>query len=154
MERDMYLYAKKFMMTDWQNQEKQQEEFANNPLLADLKEAGIKPQLRTISIEAGYWWKVNHIHQWFVLNVQSGQDDCGTYHVDREQLEELKEDCQKVLLVPSLAQELLPTQEGFFFGGTEYDDNYMNGLRQTIEIVDECLKYPAAGWDFEYRSSW
>lgn len=150
---DMFLYAKKYIHWDWDNQKKQQEEFANNPLLADLKEAGIKPQLRYLTIEAGYWRKANHIHQWFVNNVQSGNDDCGSYYVGRDQLVELKENCQKVLLVPSLAEGLLPTQEGFFFGGTAYDDYYMAVLRDTVEIVDQCLKYPDA-WDFDYHASW
>ena len=104
-------------------------------------------------VEAGYWRKVNQVHNWFVENVQSGEDDCGTYEVGREQLANLKSRCERVLADPTRAEELLPTTEGFFFGGTEYDDYYQEGLRDTIRILDQCLAMPAdTVWS--YWSSW
>lgn len=50
---------------------------------------------------------------------------------------------------------LLPTQGGFFFGGTEYDNWYMRGVEDTIDILTQVLETT----DFEkemvyYRSSW
>ena len=50
---------------------------------------------------------------------------------------------------------LLPTQGGFFFGGTEYDNWYMRGVEDTIDILTRVLETT----DFEkemiyYRSSW
>ena len=55
----------------------------------------------------------------------------------------------------SVAEELLPTQGGFFFGGTDYDEWYIDSLRETIEIIDNVI----ATTDFEtqmiyYVSSW
>lgn len=150
---DMYLNARKFFWTDYNNEEKQKEEYAKNPLLQDLVEAGIQPKLRYITVEAAYWRKANHIHKWFVDNVQEGEDDCHHYFVSREQLIELKETCQEVLLIPSCAPEVLPNQSGFFFGGTEYDEWYFKDLRNTIEQIDFCLKYPT-DWDFVYNASW
>ena len=41
--------------------------------------------------ETGYWRKANHIHQWFVENIQDGNDDCREYYVPRERLKELLE---------------------------------------------------------------
>lgn len=49
----------------------------------------------------------------------------------------------------------LPTSEGFFFGDTNYDEYYIENLKQTVEICDKIL----AETDFEnqmiyYISSW
>jgi len=49
--------------------------------------------------------------------------------------------------------KLLPTQEGFFFGNTDYDRYYLENVKNTISIIEECLKLPDE-WDFEYGSSW
>jgi hypothetical protein len=123
-----------------------------------------------IKFEAGYWRKANHIHKWFVDNVQDGEDDCREYCVSREQLQKLKQECQKILSiidkkkedinvigVPNQAKKeietILPTQEGFFFGGTEYDEWYIKDTKETIEIIDKCLKLPQE-WSFDYHSSW
>jgi hypothetical protein len=51
------------------------------------------------------------------------------------------------------AHELLPTQEGFFFGGTDYDEWYVQDLRATVEQIDRALGL-GDGWDFRYQSSW
>lgn len=141
-----------------------------------------------IKEQVGYWRKANEIHNWFVENVQDGEDDC-RYHreVTREVLEELLSMCNKVLascrLVdgeiengynfdedgnripiltdgkyvedPSVAEELLPTTSGFFFGGTNYDEYYVEDIENTIDIITTVLETT----DFEkemiyYVSSW
>ena len=52
-------------------------------------------------------------------------------------------------------EQLLPTQDGFFFGGTNYDEYYIQDIEDTIKILEEALKdsedYEV---DFYYRSSW
>jgi hypothetical protein len=105
-------------------------------------------------VKVGYWRKANAIHQWFVDNCQDGRDDCREYYVTREQLEELRKFCQMVLDNHALAEEFLPTQSGFFFGGTEYDEWYFNDLKLTVEIIDRVLVKVPDGWDFAYGSSW
>ena len=86
-------------------------------------------------------------------NVQQGEDDCGSYYVGREHLEELLGICKKVKEDNSLAEQLLPTQSGFFFGGTEYSEWYFQDIDNTIEIIEECLSDDSAD-TFEYHSSW
>jgi len=54
---------------------------------------------------------------------------------------------------PEVASELLPTQSGFYFGYTDYDEWYLSDLEDTIEIIDKCLKLPES-WEFYYHSSW
>lgn len=46
----------------------------------------------------------------------------------------------KVLEDTSVAEELMPTQSGFFFGSTIYDEGYVEDLKDTIEQVKEILK--------------
>jgi hypothetical protein len=62
--------------------------------------------------------------------------------------------CQKILENKDLATTELPTESGFFFGNTEYDDWYYQDLTETIEIVDRALTLDQHQWDFEYHSSW
>lgn len=58
-----------------------------------------KKELGHLSLfeEIGCWRKANQIHNWFVQNVQNGCDNCECYEVTKEQLEELKNICEKVL---------------------------------------------------------
>ena len=45
----------------------------------------------------------------------------------------------KVLADSSLAEELLPTQDGFFFGSTLYDEYYLDDLRSTVSQINKIL---------------
>lgn len=105
-----------------------------------------------IMTEEIYWRKANQIHRWFVENVQNGVDNCAMYYVSKESLYKLKELCEKVLEDTSLAPSYLPTQSGFFFGSTDYDSFYFDGLKYTIEKINELLK---EDYDYyKYQSSW
>lgn len=136
--------------------------------------------------EVGYWRKANQIHNWFVENVQDGEDDCGYYEVSAEQLKDLLDICKLIkskcglvsgkvkigehlengewvadyedgMVVDNsyIAEEYLPTQSGFFFGSTDYDEWYMKDIDDTIAILEKVLEET----DFEtqmvfYGSSW
>jgi hypothetical protein len=140
-----------------------------------------------IKEEVGYWRKANHIHNWFVENIQNGEDDC-EYHreLTEEDLRELLSVCKKVIdsceLIdgkvangykyengtrfaiwedgqyvkdPSVAEELLPSCSGFFFGSTNYDQYYVEDVKKTIDIINKVLETT----DFDkqmiyYVSSW
>ena len=58
----------------------------------------------------------------------------------------------KYIVDARVAKELLPTQEGFFFGSTDYDEYYYSDLQDTKQILEEALKDAHA--DFEYCASW
>lgn len=140
-----------------------------------------------ISEEVGYWRKANQIHNWFVENIQDGEDDC-CYHreVTKEDLEELLMLCERIKNIAIMEDgkvsngycyqngervefyedgaqivnadeiaKLLPTQSGFFFGGTDYDSYYMGDIEDTIDIITKVLETT----DFNtqmiyYVSSW
>ena len=101
-----------------------------------------------------YWRKANHIHAWFVANIQKNIDDCKDYYVDEEQLKELLEVCKKVQADHSLAQELLPTKSGFFFGSTEYDEEYFIEIKYTVEELEKILVENNKNSSFYYHSCW
>lgn len=55
----------------------------------------------------------------------------------------------------SVAEELLPTTSGFFFGSTNYDQWYMEDIKDTIDILTKVLE--TTDFDLEmivYDSSW
>lgn len=79
-----------------------------------------------------YWRKANHIHGWFERNVAYGElENCEPYPVSFEQLMSLGITCQLVKANPESAPVLLPRQEGFFFGSSEYDDDYFMDVDET-----------------------
>ena len=60
------------------------------------------------------------------------------YDFDKKDYVE-KDTYANVLEDPSLAEELLPTQSGYFFGGIMYDEGYVEDLKSTIEQINKVL---------------
>jgi hypothetical protein len=104
--------------------------------------------------EVMYWRKVNAIHNWFVQNVQNGVDECEPHNVTVAQLMELRDLCVSVVDNPDLADNLLPTASGFFFGSTEHDEWYFDNIARTVNELDDLLAEAAEDEMFVYRSSW
>lgn len=150
---DMHLNASRYL-SDFNDADKQKktEMLKLFPELKVYLAEEVNP-IRTVNAEVGYWRKANQIHKWFVDNVQEGEDDCKSYYVSRDQLNELKSLCERVLANHDLAEELLPTGAGFFFGSTEYGEYYFQDLEDTIKIIDKALVL-SDDWCFDYRSSW
>jgi hypothetical protein len=141
---DMYLQKKTYIGNKWKDKGAQ----------LKFRIKGIKSsRVQTITEEVAYWRKANQIHIWFVKNVQNGEDDCKEYYVDRKQLQTLLDTVEKVLLSPNLAESLMPTSSGFFFGGTDYDKYYFQDLKYTKRVLKKILKEKGDG-DFYYDSSW
>lgn len=112
-------------------------------------------QYTSFSKEVAYWRKVNAVHQWFVDNVQGGEDDCGCYLVTKENLLELKEICKEIKADHRKAEDLLPTQGGFFFGSTSYDEWYFKAVADTLKMINKILR--ETKWSKEmiyYHASW
>ena len=170
---DMYLNRRIFVWSDQRG---------------SLKITGLKSKVRPDTVkfiieEAGCWRKANAIHNWFVQNVQDGNDNCKEYYVSKESMQKLLDTVNRVLDASELvegeinngyrikdgmrepivekgkyikdstvARELLPTTEGFFFGSTDYDEYYYQDLIDTKRILEEALKEEEG--DYEYHSSW
>jgi hypothetical protein len=108
----------------------------------------------SVSVQFGYWRKANAIHNWFVKNVQEGEDECREHLVYPEDIQRLLDTVNKVLADTSLAPALLPTAEGFFFGGTEYNEWYWRDIEYTKRLLERALDPKMKDWDFYYQSSW
>lgn len=131
----------------------------------------VKPDDMTISrktnYEVGYWRKANQIHNWFIQNCADKDecgdpiDDCRPIEITVNKLEKLLKTCKQVLADHSLASSLLPTQSGFFFGPTDYDEYYFKDIEDTIEIIEPVLKFAKHklkikdyAWEVYYQASW
>ena len=109
--------------------------------------------------EIGYWRKANHIHKWFVDNCGDGIDKCQRITVSYDDLLSLKEICETIVKQEEgweeYAKENLPTTSGFFFGGTEYDEYYIDDCKHLINIVNELEKDEEnSTHEYYYRASW
>ena len=55
----------------------------------------------------------------------------------------------------SLAETLLPTESGFFFGSTNYDQWYYEDVKRTYEKLGEIIEADEFDeYNFYYESSW
>lgn len=149
---DMYLKGRKYIQ-DWAHQYEGDKIPESTVAIQIQKLIGATVPVSCVIADFGYWRKANEIHKWFVDRVQDGVDECQESYVDEEMLQELLETCETVLANPDQAPELLPCASGFFFGSVEYDEYYFNDIRETIDIVKQCLE-AGSDWEFYYRSSW
>jgi hypothetical protein len=148
---DMYLTAERYV-SDWDEKDK---ELVNQ--LAKLPINRKIGRIKSLTVDVMYWRKVNAIHEWFVQNKQDGVDECQKTWLSIDDLKELLAVCKQVYDDRSLADELLPTQDGFFFGDTEYTDYYFDSIKETIDRLEEVFSQPEDElnkWDFHYQSSW
>lgn len=112
-----------------------------------------------------YWRKANHIHAYFVNNVQDGVDDQEAYEVTEETLLDLKSKLETAISLYESTElsesdkkeslsDTLPCQSGFFFGGNSYDQYYHSDNKDTLDYVNRVLNE----MDFEkhmlFYSSW
>lgn len=103
-----------------------------------------------------YWRKANFIHRYFTEDWEErGYDDdnCTDFMVTVDDIVQLRDLCKEVLEDNSKAPELLPTQNGFFFGSTEYGDWYFADVAYTKQEMDNLLKCDIENADMWY-SAW
>ena len=54
-----------------------------------------------------------------------------------------------------VAEELLPTTGGFFFGSTDYDEYYLDDIKHTVDVVKKVLETTDFNREIiSYTSSW
>lgn len=71
--------------------------------------------------------KHNYLFRW-VGRLVGEIENCEEYELDKTDIENLLADVRAVNADPTRADELLPTQEGFFFGSTQYDEWYFDKI--------------------------
>jgi hypothetical protein len=177
---DMYLSRKTYIGGNYEHNEisgsinitKQ-----GKTLVFDLK------KLVCIEESVAYWRKQNHIHQWFVDNCGDGEDNCQEISVDDDDFKKLLDSAKKVIESldststhtekikigwgngedifddvvvfdnTELAEDLLPTQGGFFFGSTLYDEEYLESLKDLVVLLNEIIENDG-DYEYYYSASW
>ena len=159
----MYFYARKTTyksFSKWGNPERANE--VNYP--EDLKTFSdyiYDRNFKSVQIETryqiGYFRKFNALHSYIVKTFADGIDNCQDIILYKEDVEQIKKVLDDVLEANTeeKAKELLPTQSGFFFGGTDYDEFYFEDVKVAADLMQNLLD----NFDFEkyqliYEASW
>jgi len=148
---DMYLYAESYI-SGW-NHGKGPDPLYQTLLDHFRMERNEDSPHAEVSLCVGYWRKVNAVHNWFVQNCGGGVDECQKIYVSREKLHELYTLCKKVLANKENPEEHLPPVDGFFFGGTEIDEWYWQGIQYTHDLIEGLLNRDDLD-TFYYQASW
>lgn len=110
--------------------------------------------------EVAYFRKVNLLHRWVEVNLNGGAStNCDLIPISLEALAGLEKTCNEVLAAPGCGPYLLPTQAGFFFGGTEYDEYYLADVREVRDACHRILSHeastnPPGSGQYAYYSWW
>ena len=186
---DMYFYKKSYVK-NWEHTPDEQRHSITVRMNGKVRKDIKSKRITSILEEVAYWRKFNALHNWFIQNCADGTDDCREVYVERSQIEELLEVLKQVKASldaspkktvkvqtgwsskgdifadvevfenTTVAEELFPTQSGFFFGGTEYDNWYYQDIVETIKTFEDLLKenekVPKGAYsaDYYYQASW
>lgn len=173
---DMYFYArKKNQVVGWEygdddqyksfsswRADKNMQDETNYP--EDLKELGdyiYKTNFKSSLIDngfnyyqIGYFRKFNALHN-YLCDLDGGRDECQEIELSKDDLTDLLGVLIAVDKDHDKAKDLLPTQSGFFFGGTEYDNWYFNDVKDAMEMCWLFLKhFDFDKYDLIYQASW
>lgn len=138
---------------EWQEKEPESTKMANDEYekLSKAKQEKIQkeisewyesqPNMDKYGItDIGYFRKVNFLMAFFEY-----EGNCEYKEIAKSQLEDLVERCKAVLTAPKKnqqekAEDLLPTQSGFFYGSTEYDEYYYGDVKEVRDWASEVLE--------------
>jgi len=156
---DMYLKADKYV-GGW-NHSTDEEKATFKQILKAVGAEGLStPESPGINVSTtvAYWRKVNAVHSWFVRELAKGVDACQQIYVTVEDMEKLIATCEKALALYEAgnleeAGESMAPKAGFFFGDTEIDEWWAEGLKDTIKQLEPLLEV-GDEFDFFYQASW
>lgn len=100
--------------------------------------------------EVCYWRKFNALHKYFNDHFnEHDNDNCVNMYMSIDDIKELLKLVKKIrgavkmdgeqIANPEVCEEL-PTEEGFFFGSTDYDKYYVSDLDLTIEQLNKVIE--------------
>jgi len=152
---DMYLYRREYV-GGWVWNEDPKEQAMYNSILEYMgADRCVSSPSAHIELTVAYWRKANAVHKWF-CDLDGGRDECQSIYVTKGNLIELRDLAKSVIKQPAMAGDVLPTAKGFFFGSYDYDDWYMEDMKNTVEQIDKVLESckNLEYVDFIYQSSW
>lgn len=176
---DMYLMKKLSVYGEFKHREVNKDEIT---ITTNKRNYTFKAnEVSEVTFQVLYWRKANAIHDWFVQNVQNGEDDCQEYWITRDKLVELRDVCKSTLDILDKAdftihketdfltkeefeykvyevdeEELeLQPKAGFFFGSLNLDTWYYNDIKRTLDAINKELKLKEdPEISYHYHSSW
>lgn len=178
---DMYLYAKRFI---WSDESKEITKKINEIIKCPFENEGVKEISVGImywrKANAIHNWFVEHVQDgkddcgsYFVSKenlielknvceevlkvaiVEYGKVYVGTTWDKNGETKNYKDGI--VIANPEMVAEILPSSSGCFFGSTDYDEYYLNDVKQTFNKIQKILSVDEKefnSWGFEYMSSW
>lgn len=111
--------------------------------------------------QVGYLRKANSIHGWIVRELAGGVDECQEIYLSKDDVDHLLADIEVALADPQ-GNTVLPPAEGFFFGGYERDEWYIQDI-QSAKVIAEWIKAAMErhadisvheSYDWLYQASW
>lgn len=161
---DMYFYARKTTyksFSKWDKSSKVDE--TDYP--EDLKtfsdyiyDRDFKSVQTETRYQIGYFRKFNALHGYIVKTFADGVDECQDIILHKEDVEQIKKVLDDVLNAHQQvekAKELLPTQSGFFFGGTDYDEFYFEDVKVAADLMQSFLdNFDFESYQLVYQASW
>lgn len=100
------------------------------------------------------WRKANQIRQWFVSHYEQNPQEQLKISLTTEDIDALIAEIEIVLQKPELAPHLMPTSDGFFFGSTDYDDDYFEELKDTLQYLENNFEYDPDNEQLLYTEWW
>ena len=152
----MYLYKREYLSnySFSTKDESEKQKFAAIIDAVGIQPCEASPHIH-VEVCVAYWRKANAVHKWF-CDLDGGRDECQYIYVTRGDLVKLRDLAMQAIREPAMAEGVLPTQSGFFFGSYDYDEWYMEDMKNTVAQLDEILRStPEDSWvEFVYRASW
>lgn len=104
--------------------------------------------------QIGYFRKFNALHK-YMCDLDGGKDECQDILLTKDNIKELYDLLNTINHNRSKAPELLPVQDGFFFGSTKYDGDYFCDVNDAIKMCELFLEYfNFDKYDLIYHASW
>ena len=85
-----------------------------------------------------YFRKVNFLFKYYEDRGKM-YDQCYAF-TDADDIDDIIDRCERILKDQSLAHSLLPTQSGFFFGSTDYDNWYFSDVKDCLKQMKKYRK--------------
>lgn len=161
---DMYFYARKTTyksFSKWDKPDRANEVSYPEDLkifsdyIYDINFKSVQTEIR---YQIGYFRKFNALHSYIVKTFADGIDNCQDiilYKEDVEQIKKVLDDVLNAHQQVEKAKELLPTQSGFFFGGTDYDEFYFEDVKDAADLMQSFLdNFDFESYQLVYQASW
>jgi hypothetical protein len=113
---------------------------------------GSKTITTMVDTECGYFRKFNALHT-YIVNTFGDEDNCQPIYIAKSGVEQILANLKEIQEDHDEAQSIMPTQRGFFFGSTDYDEWYFRDVEEAITMFtdvlavledDDCLIYQAS----------